>query len=394
LKGAAAIYGLSTEGYRIASALALSGVPTTVIDENLQMGLQLKAETVESYPSIAALIEEEPLLGLQPIEATISGAKYVFFAPKIRRTEADVRGELTTRTKEVAKHLSKDSILFYNLPTSLGGNSDNLELLERVTGLVAGQDFSYVYAPICSVTETPTILGFRGSKLGMEAIKILTMAGMKPSSVSTLESAELLHFKQVLERYSDFVVPLELYSKMENKEIRTKFKRLPGYKQIYLDELVSGLLDLKLLAISLKTGEPLLHLATGLTRSVEGYLRYLVEEIRFVMRSRDLKASKTKVVLVWSIDRFETRGDRIQTAESLTDRLRDYVAEILNLPGNEHENPAQRDSWQSVLLGGRASLIVACSNSDFEAAGHKLGSSHSPSDIALMKANLLCELVE
>ncbi|MCP8318062.1 MAG: hypothetical protein H3Z51_14575, partial [archaeon] len=46
--------------------------------------MQLKRDILEKFDSVAALLEDEALLGLEPIEDAISKAKCLFFTPKIR----------------------------------------------------------------------------------------------------------------------------------------------------------------------------------------------------------------------------------------------------------------------------------------------------------------------
>jgi len=41
-----------------------------------------------------------------------------------------------------------------------------------------------------------------------------------------------------------------------------------------------------------------------------------------------LKASRTKVLVAWTIDKYEMRADRMRTAEGLVERLRDYVTDV------------------------------------------------------------------
>ena len=69
-----AVYGLSTEGYRIASSIAVKGVKVSLIDESARMAISLKPDIARTYPDVNSLIEDEPLLALQPIDIAISAA--------------------------------------------------------------------------------------------------------------------------------------------------------------------------------------------------------------------------------------------------------------------------------------------------------------------------------
>ena len=73
---ATAVYGLSTEGYHIASSIALKGSKVSLIDESARMAIRLKPDIARTYPNVRSLIEDEPLLALEPIDIAISDASY------------------------------------------------------------------------------------------------------------------------------------------------------------------------------------------------------------------------------------------------------------------------------------------------------------------------------
>ena len=75
-------------------------------------------------------------------------------------------------------------------------------------------------------------------------------------------------------------------------------------------------------------GEPITYLAGAAVKSVENYERYVVEETRDLLRELQLKASRTRVLVAWSADKYEMRADRLATALSLTEKLRDYVTDV------------------------------------------------------------------
>jgi len=80
------VYGLSTEGYAIASQMAMKGADVYIIDESNPSAISLKAEIAKMYPNVASLKEDEPLLAMEPIDVAISKAQYLFFAPRVRKT--------------------------------------------------------------------------------------------------------------------------------------------------------------------------------------------------------------------------------------------------------------------------------------------------------------------
>src|SRR5215210_5784083 len=100
-----AVYGLSTEGYRIASSIAINGSKVSLIDESVRMAILLKPDIARTYPNVSSLMEDEPLLDLQPIDIAISNASYVYFAPRIRKVGPDVKSDVMTKFKDAIKAL-------------------------------------------------------------------------------------------------------------------------------------------------------------------------------------------------------------------------------------------------------------------------------------------------
>lgn len=133
------VYGLSTEGYAVASHMAIKGADVHIIDEAASSAISLKAEVAKTYPNVSSLKEDEPLLAMEPINIAISKAQYMFFTPRIRRTGQDVKIEINSQFKDAVSALPKNSSIVYSLPTGFGGNLENISLLEHVTGLEAGK---------------------------------------------------------------------------------------------------------------------------------------------------------------------------------------------------------------------------------------------------------------
>ena len=77
------IYGLSTEGYSLACQIALNGGDVQIIDESTPSAISIKQDIAKSYPSVQALKDDEPLLAMTSIDAAISKAQVLVFAPRI-----------------------------------------------------------------------------------------------------------------------------------------------------------------------------------------------------------------------------------------------------------------------------------------------------------------------
>ena len=123
------VYGLSTEGYSLACQMAVNGVNVQIIDESSSSAISLKSEIAQTYTSINSLKEEEPLLSMEPIEIAVSNAKYLFFTPKMRKMDQDLKTELNSKFKDAIASLKKGSNLIYCLGTGFGGNHENISIL-------------------------------------------------------------------------------------------------------------------------------------------------------------------------------------------------------------------------------------------------------------------------
>jgi UDP-N-acetylmuramoylalanine-D-glutamate ligase len=107
-KNKAIIYGLSTEGYRIASSLAIRGMKVSLVDEAARMAITLKPEIASSYPNVSSLMDDEPLLELEPIDIAIKDASFLFFAPKIRKIGQEARADSVIKLKDAMRALNKN----------------------------------------------------------------------------------------------------------------------------------------------------------------------------------------------------------------------------------------------------------------------------------------------
>ena len=95
------------------------------------------------------------------------------------------------------------------------------------------------------------------------------------------------------------------------------------------------------------------------------------------MKKNELKASKTKIILFWTLDTNEMRGDRIEMLNNLTTKLRDYIGDVETSQGS-------LDSFHD----DKATVIVACSSSDYK----KTQESQKDQEFFVIKANPLCEV--
>ncbi len=372
------VYGLSTEGYGIASQLAIKGADVYIIDESTPSAISLKAEIAKTYPNVSSLKEDEPLLAMEPIEVAISKADYLFFTPRIRKTGQDIKTEIHSKFKDAVAPMKKNSSVVFTLPTGFGGNNENISLLEHVTGLTVGKQISYFYYPLSDISEQPKIIGSFNAKEDSVLSELLS-TGKKEKKFSAISSSEHFHAIHVLSRFSSLCSVLEV-CKYAQDEITKKDLSTDDFQQTYLDNMIENLLDLKTLGTSFEGANTLMYLINGSVKGIDGYIKRLIDEIRSTLKKNDLKASRTKIAISWTIDQHSMRGDKIEMLQTLTSKLRDYIGDV----------EAYEDPNFDLFHSDKKTIVIACSQKDFET----IEKSKQNSELIIVKANPLCEILQ
>ena len=371
------VYGLSTEGYALACQMAINGAEVSIIDESTASAITLKSEIAKIYPTISSL-KEDALVSMESIDAAISKTKYLFFAPTIRKTGQDTKTEINSKFKDAVSPLKKNSSVVYNLPTGFGGNDEKISLLEHVTGFQAGKSISYYYFPIRDLTATPNVIGSFDS-IHDEVLAELLKSGKKEKKFVSLSSSEHFHAIETLSRFSTLCSILEV-CKFAQDDVTKSDLSSNELNNLFLDDMINGLYDLKVLGSSFEGANTLMYLINGSIKGIDGYIKRLIDEIRTTLKKNDLKASRTKIVLSWNLDQHEMRGDKIELLQNLISRLRDYIGDV------ESFNTPNFDLFHT----DKTTLVVACSKSDYES----VEKSKKDSDLLLIKANPLCDLIQ
>jgi hypothetical protein len=362
-----AIYGLTTEGYTLASKMVERAM-VTIVDDTLQMAMELDARMVKSSRTLYQLLGEESLLGLKPISQVLSEARVIMFTPKLRRTGDESIIESTSKMREIAKNVSSGATVINALPVGIGGNNDNIALLEKQTGLKVGESLNYAYCPLRAGGEPTSVASFAKMRDYVSPEDI----GLK-SSQETITSSELSHAASVLNESTSIATEIELMRKARGQKVTPG----PG-AQRYIDDLASKVYDLTAIQASEDVGEPLTYLAGAAVKSLENHIRYIVDETRELLRDLQLKASRTRVVVAWTVDKYEMRADRLKTAERLEERLRDYVTDVRHA-----QLSAGRDE---VMDSYKHNVAIVCSTADLEWIKAVKGSARS-TELSILRAN-------
>ena len=370
------VYGLSTEGYSIACQMAIKGADVFIVDESAHMAISLKAEIAKTYPNVTSLKEDEPLLGVEPIDVAISHSEYLFFAPRIRKTGQEAKMEIHSKFKDATSPMKKGGSVIYNLPTGIGGNNETISLLEHVTGLEMGKGISYFYYPL-SKSQTPEIIGSFNGKSDDKLVKLLE-TDKKGKKFASISSAEILHAIRILTQFASLSSVLEV-CKFAQDSSSSNDLVFTEYKDLFLDDMTNGLYDLRSLGTSIEGAGTMMYLVNGSIKGIEGYVKRLIDEIRSTLKKNELKASRTRVVLVWTQDSYEMRGDKVDMLNLLITKLRDYIGDV-----EVHQGPAL-----DLFHSDKTTIIVACSKLDYD----KIIKNGKDSDLIVIKTNPLCEIL-
>ena len=374
MKEKVVFFGLSTEGYHLASKMVVNGADVKIIDESAQGAIVLNSEVAQTYTDVIALREDEPLLSMEPGNVAISKAKYLFFTPRIRKTGQDLKTEVNSKFKDAVGELKKDSSIINCLPTGFGGNNENISLLKHITGLEAGKTISYFYFPINDLNKTPDVIG-SVKQANENKLLALLKTDKKEKKFVDISSAENLHAINMIQRFSNLCSIVEVCKFVKNNTRQTA--PFNDFKDLYLDDMVNGLYDLRMLGSSFESAQTLMYLINGSIRGIHGYIKRLIDTIRITLKKNELKASKTKIVLSWTLDTNEMRGDKIEMLNSIASKLRDYIGDVETSSGSV-----------DLFHQDKVTIVVACSNYDYKEIKENLKEDNA----FVIKANPLCEI--
>ena len=193
-----------------------------------------------------------------------------------------------------------------------------------------------------------------------------------------ISSSEHFHAIKILSRFSCLCSVLEV-CKYAQDEITKNDLSSDDFQKIFLDDMVNGLFDIKSLGSSFEGTNTLMYLINGSVKGIDGYIKRLIDEIRLTLKKNDLKASRTKIALSWTLDQYAMRGDKIEMLQNLTTRLRDYIGDV----------EAYEDPNFDLFHSDKTTIVVACSKTDFE----HIEKTKQDSNLIIVKANPLCETI-
>ena len=368
------IFGLSTQGYSLASQIAIKGNDVHIIDESAASAILINADIAKTYPTVSSLKDDEPILSLIPTDVALSTAEFLFFAPRIRKTGQDIKIDINSKFKDTTSKIKKGCSVVYNLPTGLGGNNENISLLEHVTGLTVGKKIYYYYYPLG--TKQPDYIGSFGGEKNKKLEELLK--NKKNKEFLAISSSELIHSVSIMSRFSELASFLEI-CRFANDKVSKSDLISNNFSEIYLDTMINDLFDLRSLSTSFDGPTNLAALINICTKSIDGYIKRLIDEIRLILKKNELKASKTKILLSWSLDEHDMKGDKAEMLENIILKLRDYIGDVDAIEGDI-----------DLFNNEKTVLVIACSQPDYE----KLKKNEKEDDRIIIKANPIFETIQ
>jgi hypothetical protein len=370
-----AVYGLSTEGYRIASHISNKGIPVSIIDDSSGMAITLKQDIAKTYSSVTSFIQDETLLDFEPFDVAVNNASFIFFTPRIRKSWPDAKNHIGSKFQDVIKHVNKDSSIINTVPAGFGANNEYITLIEHRTGLNVGKNIFYHYMPISSISSTvfDAIIGTRSEVNPNLESMLSQLYPYNTLKIVDIESAEYFYCIGILRHYG-LMSPIFEICKFADSSFQSQMIESQSFDDLYLDDLVGGLFDLNTILSSLAGISPLTLLLKGNIATVENYIKYLTEQIKIILKKYELKASKTKAIISWTFDPNEMRGDRLEIISRLESRLKDYVGDV-----------ERQDSMFDFYSSEKKLIVVSCSKADFE----RITKNNPNSEIIIVKATPL-----
>ena len=317
----------------------------------------------------------KPLLAMTSIDAAISKAQVLIFAPRIRKTGQDIKIEINSKFKDAVSNIKKGCIIIYGLGTGFGGNSENISLLEHVTGLKVDKNVSYFYYPLSKEITQKSYIGSSNGKEN-EILKKL-LSSDKTFNFLTLSSSEYFHAIDILKQFSNQTSILEVckFAKDSATKSDLNSERLG---EIFLDDIIEGLFDLRSLSSSFEGASSLMYLINGSMKGIDGYIKRLIDETRLILKKNELKASRTKILLLWTLDQHEMKGEKIEKLQELETKLKDYIGDVESI-----SQPTD------IFQNDKTTIVVVCSRNDFD----YMMKHNKDDELIILKANPLCQLI-
>tara|TARA_Y100000590_G_scaffold66244_1_gene71703 strand:+ start:6400 stop:7506 length:1107 start_codon:yes stop_codon:yes gene_type:complete len=365
----------------ISNSLVSKSISTTILDEKLHVATEITPQILSDYSSAQSIIEEEALFSIQPEKNAISENPIIFFTPKIRESD-NYKKKVLSLVSELSTEISKGTIFFNCTPLGYGQNSELVEIIERSSGLNSETDFIYSYLPLEPRTTKSITFGTHNLDNKKTVQTLAKNANIKFTDTYDLELSEILHLEKLTSLYSPIISKTESLKKIKDYDKRKTLK----HENYYVDDLTNHVSDIRCFNSSLDSGDPSLYMMSGISRSIDSFTRYFIDELKSFMKHNSLKASKTEIYLCWSIDKSEIRGDKSIMHEYIIDKIYDVVGNINDI--NEFSTVKNGQASYYLPTSDKKQLLILCSKTDEKIL--KTFKRNLGDNMFLIHANTLC----
>ena len=365
------IFGMSTEGYNVARQAAIDGATVYIVDESDSTAISLSPEIARAYPSISTLKEDEPIMLIERLQIAVSKANYLFFAPRIRSNEHNIKSNMQSLFKDAIEYISEGTSVVFCVPIGIDDGEKYVAILEHVTGFKINTQVFYYYHPLESRRLPSQFIGGDVARIDLR-LGLLLSTGSKsttPKFVSMC-AAEHKHALDIISRFANICSIIELGDSTPN-DAASELVIDPRIQNLNIDLILDGMLDLRVLILSLENAKSLRRMAEIYLKTVTSYVRHLADHVQYVIRDHNLKRSRVKIILLWKFDSNLLRGDHSEMCNFFLERLQGWVVDVELYS----ELPRDLNSLQMPVI------IIPCTTNDLEAA--KLATKELPNMIVM-----------
>jgi len=342
------VYGLSTEGYDLASKFSEKGFETSIIDERLNSPMKVNRRDFSKNQTVDEFFEEETLAEMTSLQDTISRSDVLLYCPKIRCDVTEIYHQYERSLKEIIPILSKGSILIFAVPLGLDGQKESIKIVQKYTNLKESE-YGIVFLPPF-FDEKINVTGTFGKVDSI--LEILCEVFGRKIHESTVGEAEKIFFSKILERFSYYTSQIVTFTEAKNSE-----QEYPYYNNLF-----SYYTDLKMIYTTTGRGTQLKSFSSSLIRIVESYPKNLLNYLKGLTKENNVKPSKARIIALWSKSNYHVRPDIEKSSQDLVSLLQDIFVDVQVISYRE----LVQKKLLSSTLNRNPTFIIACSDFDYK----------------------------
>lgn len=362
------VYGLSKEGYDMASKFSEKGFETSIIDERLNSPMKVNRKDFSKSQTVDDFFEEETLAEITSLQDTISNSDVLVYCPKIRCEVTEIYHQYERSLKEIIPIMSKGSVLIFSVPLGFDGQKEIVKMVRKYTNL-DGSEYGVIFLPPFFDGKT-AVVGTFGNVEGVQ--KMLSEALGQNIQESTLEEAEKIFFSKILERFSYYTAQMITSTAATN----------PEEEHPYYSNLFSYYTDLKMIYITTGRGTQLKSFSSSLIRIVESYPKNLLNYLKGLTKENNVKPSRARIIALWSKSSYHIRPDIEKASQDLILLLQDIFVDVQVFSYRE----LVQKKILSSALNRNPTFLIACSDLDYQSVSNQIKGKNQM--ITVIKATL------